>query len=435
VTIFLHNPQKINFWGKTVQDWVTGGKVASKLGYFRDIIKKYKIFIYCDNYGSSFPFNNFVKSRMFSSLVKYVEIYLWLIINNLNPFRVKVVFNRHRIRRSDILLSITHTYLDTRGEAANALLELDCKKLLYLSHYMFFPSVIAENIIRGDKSIKLFAENNLSKNSLFFKKYFPAYKEDVYTLPFLYQERFKKNVPFSSRNNKCLAIGSYQTIDIYASAFRNMYEYFKVDTFHPMRKSIYVNKDKIKRYIDCYISYINDDVRNVLSMVKSPSKNVFSKAYIKVHNYFIRNVMGSYTRRAYYNFDITRLYNQYKMIVVPEEVVDLPGISFVESMACGCAYFGIKSNMYKDIGLIDGVHYIAYDNNLDSLLDLIKYYQEHNDKLERIAENGYDFVTKNFSKNTVSERFVADLKNFQNALIKNENKADEIVFESSFWYR
>ena len=53
------------------------------------------------------------------------------------------------------------------------------------------------------------------------------------------------------------------------------------------------------------------------------------------------------------------------MFVVPEEANDLPGIGFVEGMACGSAYIGLDDGMYKDIGLIPRKHYITYDGTLE----------------------------------------------------------------------
>jgi len=431
--IILHNPQKINFFGKTVQDWITGGKVSSKLGYFQKYISKGKVIIYCDDSGSSLPVSFLRRSYVISKIINYIEIYLWLLINKLNPFKVEIFFDSRKIRKSDTLFSITHTYLDNENEGTQALINLDCIKMFYMSHYMFSSSIISKNVKKG-KSIFLVAENNLWKNSMFFKKYFPDYCKDVYVLPFSYQGRFKKSSPFLLRKNKCLAIGSVQTINIFNDSSRDMYDYFRVDTLHPMRKAIYINRSEIADYIDSCISHINEDTNQALSKLKNPSGNLLKKIYLKIRNYYISNVLGSYTRRAYYDFDIVKKYNEYRMFVVPEEIADLPGIGFVEGMACGCAYIGIKSNMYRDIGLVDGVHYIAYGNTLNSLVDAVKYYQNHNDELAHIAENGYNFVINNFSNEIVANRFLEDLETFsQNT--RNSSKINGSLLQSSFVFK
>ena len=94
-------------------------------------------------------------------------------------------------------------------------------------------------------------------------------------------------------------------------------------------------------------------------------------------------------------FDIVGLYNKYMMFVNPEEIIGLPGIGFVEGMACGCAYIGLDSSIYSDIGMKKGVHYIAYDGTLSDLCDKISYYQENEDELEEIAGNGKKFIRDN----------------------------------------
>jgi hypothetical protein len=98
------------------------------------------------------------------------------------------------------------------------------------------------------------------------------------------------------------------------------------------------------------------------------------------------------------------------MFIVPEEVIDLPAIGFVEGMACGSAYIGLKNSMYSDIGMLDGVHYIGYDGTLNDLLEKINYYKIHADELKIIAENGYNFVKNNLNPDLVMKGFFNSLK-------------------------
>ena len=106
-------------------------------------------------------------------------------------------------------------------------------------------------------------------------------------------------------------------------------------------------------------------------------------------------------------------FNDYKMFICPEEIIDLPAVGFVEGMACGSAFIGIKNSMYKDLGMIDKVNYIAYDGSFDDLMIKINYYQNHPIELEEIAENGRKFIEINFN----SEKVIKDLLNlFKNKL-------------------
>jgi hypothetical protein len=98
------------------------------------------------------------------------------------------------------------------------------------------------------------------------------------------------------------------------------------------------------------------------------------------------------------------------MFAVPEEICDLPAIGFVEGMACGTAYLGIRSPMYEDIGLVAGVHYIGYDGTVSDLMAKVSHYQEHPLEVERIAQEGYRCVRQQLSAQTVFGAFVERLR-------------------------
>jgi spore maturation protein CgeB len=128
-------------------------------------------------------------------------------------------------------------------------------------------------------------------------------------------------------------------------------------------------------------------------------------------------------------FNIVDEYNKYKMFVNAEEVIGLPGVGFVEGMACGTAYIGLKSPMYEDIGMRDGVHYIGYDGSLEDLCKKIAYYQNHGEKLERIAENGYAFVRETCNPDIVMRKFISFLEK------EVDRKKSKSCINSSLKYR
>ena len=104
-------------------------------------------------------------------------------------------------------------------------------------------------------------------------------------------------------------------------------------------------------------------------------------------------------------------FNSYKMCVVGEEILGIPGIGFVEGMACGCAYLGVDSPAYRDWGLIPGVHFIAYDGSKEDLRAKIEYYQkdENQEELEKIANTGCEYVRTHFNGEIVAEKLMHDL--------------------------
>ena len=109
------------------------------------------------------------------------------------------------------------------------------------------------------------------------------------------------------------------------------------------------------------------------------------------------------------SFDMVEKFNEYKFFACPEELVGMPGIGFVEGMACGTAYIGVKSNIYKSLGLIEGEHYIGYDGTFEDLIDKIHYCQNHADVVERIALNGMKYVREHYNEETVAENFFKEL--------------------------
>ena len=110
-------------------------------------------------------------------------------------------------------------------------------------------------------------------------------------------------------------------------------------------------------------------------------------------------------------------FNDYKMCIVGEEVLGVPGIGFVEGMACGCAYIGIDSPMYRDLGLIPGKHYITYDGSIEDLRRVIEYYQadDHQKELEDIAKTGCEYVRTHFNGDAAAEHLLEQLKTQQKA--------------------
>ena len=108
------------------------------------------------------------------------------------------------------------------------------------------------------------------------------------------------------------------------------------------------------------------------------------------------------------------------MHVVGEEILGIPGIGYVEGMACGSAYIGLDSPMYRDLGLIPGVHYIAYDGTKEGLRSIIEFWQrpENQAELEAIAKRGCDFVRTNFRGDKVASELLSSLKKEQKCWIK-----------------
>ena len=255
----------------------------------------------------------------------------------------------------------------------------------------------------------IFNEINLEKTSELFRKYYHLDLPWV-VHPFVYAERFKPIKPFAQRQNKAFAVGTitYKVHEEFLSVY-------KESCNQPSRKQIKDNPEFFKDTVDCYSSdYLEDDPGKKIL----PTDNAVVKLYKRIYN---RTHIGKQTK--YFSFDMVEKFNDYKMCIVGEEILGVPGIGFVEGMACGCAYIGLDSNMYRDFGLIPGEHYISYDGTIEDLRRVIRYYQapEHQEELERIAAAGCAYVRENFNGNAAAQNLLKQL-NEQHDLWKKKKE-------------
>lgn len=419
--IIIHNPHYLIWYGVPLFSFILRKHSVRKYAFFlRYLIKENIDFAVClDGTKTSLP-------RKLAKLMPLkMEFFLWALVNNINPFKLTIIRKLDELSSNDVFFSHVYDNFTLHGnpnvECAGLVSQLKktkAMKIFHLTHYMYDIDKLTRHC--ENAAIDYFVcENNLKKNSPFFNKYFEWYNKDVYVLPNAWQERFKNNIQFYKRKNKAVATGSitYEMSDLAFSSF------FKTNKVQPMRNAIYDNQAMLTDQIDCLIS----DIREGKKAKQKYTEDSFIVKLFKI----IYNTV-SIGQSKYYNFDIVQKYNEYKMFIVPEEVNNLPGISSIEGMACGCAYIGIRDPMYSDIGLEDGIHYIGYDGTLDDLMIKIEYYQGHQDELERIALQGYEYVRDKFSGSAVAKTFLNDLYNL--LVERNKLTADksEIIFRSSF---
>jgi len=403
--IILHNPHTDQWFKTTVNYFFTKTKSVNKYEFiFDELYSREKfVYVYIDKT------NCLVSGSIISLIRKYlppiIEFYIWIIINKLSPFRFKIIRNIEKLEYSDVLFSfiISHftnlsgKFDSSRKDLIDNFKKTKALKVVHLTHYGYNVSIGSKNT--KDSEIDLFvSENNLTKNSHFFKHYFFWYKKNVYNLPFIAKKRFENLNDFKNRKNKAIATGTL-TAPMPDSDFKY---FFKSDQLQPMRLKIYKNSSELKNYLDSFI-YKLDEKDNKIKIKNTDSliKKLFKKIY-----------WGFFSKqKKYFSFNIVEKYNEYKMFIVPEECIDLPGIGFVEGMACGSAFIGKKDLMYEDMGMIDGVHYIGYNGTLANLTEKIKYYQSHQEELENIARNGNQFIKNNLNEKVIFNNFIRFLEN------------------------
>lgn len=315
------------------------------------------------------------------------ELFSWCILNKISIQRIGFIFSKRKLAGKDALFimhygNLTYETVDVAGKGQ---LVADCLsgeriyKIVHLTHYVYCPRTGVNNLARLQPDL-LVAENDLKSNSGFFSHHFKKIACDFWCLPYIAAEKFIHSTDFGQRINKLLVTGSitYKMKDPEFLAF------FHGDELQPMRRQIYSQAANYTAQMDCFVSDLN------ASRTEAGSK-------------------GN-SQQAYYKKDIVALYNSYAMFAVPEEVCDLPAIGFVEGMACGAAYFGLDDPMYRDLGMVPGVHYVCYDGTVADLMNKVGFFQQHPEQLKQIAEAGCQFVNSHLRAAVVYDRFINELK-------------------------
>lgn len=324
------------------------------------------------------------------NIFKYAEFKKCLKKNSIDARKITVLKSISEIRPDDIVVAYRHHIEQLRG-----LEDVEAFKVVSMIHFWGRKDEAAE--FKKAKLDCLMSESNLQENSEIFRRYYD-FDGSWVVHPFVYGERFKNMKPFSERKTMCFSTGTvtYRDIPDFVDVYGDPCD-------QPLRKQIMTHKEELKGFVDCYNSDYNEDSSlKVVNDSDNELVSLYKKFYNKTH-------VGQ--QKKYYSFDMVEKFNEYKMCLVGEEVLGIPGIGYVEGMACGCAYIGLDSKMYTDVGLIPGVHYITYDGSIEDLKRVIKYYQmdEHQEELEKIAKAGCEYVRENFRGPVVAEKLLNNL--------------------------
>lgn len=377
---------------KTMNKFIYKQSAALKHKYLLDYLLNnpdYEVCTYINEHGFSMASDlNPVLMKILRSF-RFLEHHIIMNKNGLNSHKIRVLSNLSDIHQDDIVLA----YRGTSSTLYN-LDKLDAFCAISMIHFWGMRSESKQM-----KSISpniLFNEVDLKKHSEIFKRFYSWYDKDFIVHPFVFQSRFQNKKPFAERECKAFATGTI--------TYKNDSDFLEVygdACDQPTRKQIKDHAEELSEYIYCTSSdYVEDNVGKVINKSDNSFVSFFKKLYNKFHQ-------GQ--QKKYFSFDMVESFNNYKMCIVGEEILGIPGIGFVEGMACGCAYIGQNIGYYEDYGMQEGVHYIGYDGTLDDLKSKIRYYQmpEHQKELERIADAGYEFAQKHFS-GEVSAKMLMD---------------------------
>ncbi len=384
VFVNLHGNE---FLVKTLNKFIFKQSVAIKHKYFLDYLLSrddIEVCSYINKRGLSLSYTT--RNRFLQSF-RFLEHRIVMKKNGIPSRKVTVLKHENEIRHDDLVImyQLFGPQFDfaARPDAFIALSQL---------HFTVNQAPVMEKL---DPDL-MYNESNMQKRFIAFDEYFGWFHKQYLVIPFVFAERFKVVKPFAERQNKAVSVGTV-TYPEY------IVKYYGHNCLQPARKQVYDNAKELSPWVDCFNSdYLEDDKQ----MTVSKNDNAVVKIFKRLHAKFFTG-----HQKKYYSFDMVEKFNDYKMCVVGEEIIGLPGIGFVEGMASGCAYIGQTVGYYEDYGMKEGVHYIGYDGTLDDLKAKISYYQqpEHQDELERIATAGCEFVRSHFNGRAAAESLLNNL--------------------------
>lgn len=391
---------------KSASVYVFKFSAAVKHGYLMKYLlehPEYEICNYVNNRGFSWLRNNNDALMKFLNLFRFAENRKTMKVNGIDPKKITVLKKASEIKPDDLVILYNICSDNYRG--------MDGVRAFKALSMLHFHGVASESDVINKANVScLFGEVNLQKSCELYRRYYHVDKPWV-THPFVYAERFQNKVPFSERKNMAFATGT-----ITYKHHKEFVETYVDPCDQPTRKQIKDDPEFFKDTIFCTSSdYLEDDAGKKIN-----AKDCFPvKIYKKIYN---RTHVGK--QKKYYSFDMVEAFNSYKMCIVGEEILGIPGIGFVEGMACGCAYIGQDMPAYRDWGLIPGVHYITYDGTKEDLKRVIEYYQkdEHQAELEQIAKTGCEYVRMNFNGDAVAKSLLERLEVQQKIWLEQRGK-------------
>ena len=402
--IIFVNLHTNEFLVKTASKYIFKQSVAIKHRYLIDYLLNetdIEVCSYINRNGTSIAHNLPQPLMRILSACRFLES-KWVFRKNGLAGKIKIIKDPSDIRHDDIVM-IYQLFADQCSELA----KVDAFKVVSMLH--FHGSQSNSDAIRRCNPNMLIAESNLKKYSAIFQKYYSWYQKDILVHPFVFEERFQEKRQYGERKNRAFSTGTItykkhpEFIDVYGNPCDQ-----------PIRKYVKDHQEELKGMIDCYNSDYSEDANKKMEVTTKDNK-------------LMRLVKGFYYKffasqqKSYYSFNMVEKFNEYKMCLIGEEILGVPGIGFVEGMACGCAYIGHNIGYYEDYGLKEGIHYIGYDGTPEDLIDKVKYYQqpEHQKELECIAKEGCEYVRTYFNGSKAAETLVTRILDSQ--LMRNNN--------------
>ncbi len=319
-----------------------------------------------------------------------IEVVIWIRINELNG-RLLVHWSPDTIKDRSFLYLFSYKSCVGVFQQRRGAIEKFEKKLINLSHYFIRTEEKANNIA-SLQNVHLVADSDIRENP-YFQRFFPAGGR-IIVVPFAINGRFRASKPLSERAGICAATGSFHNLseEFPALYYRDFMDFYRSDTYHPVRKLLYFAKDEIASWLTCRISPYRE------MKVRAP---ILARAMTWLRL--------DIQQAQYFSFDIVTLYNNHKFAIVGEELSGCPAVGFFEAMACGCVMLGHQGSFYKGLGLEANVNYLTHDGTITGIRSVIEQTLNTPGRIEDISRAGLAYIAHRCVPSAVWDAFQYEL--------------------------
>lgn len=386
IFINLHGNE---FLVKTLNKIIFGQSVAIKHKYLLDYLldrEDIEVCSYINKRGLSLSYTT--RNPILQSF-RFIEHKIAMRKNGISKKKITVLKNESDIHPEDIVIAYSYygsCQLDFKRLP-------DATRVICQIHFGTQHSEVEKKFAPH----AMYNESDLQKYSGMWCRDLPWFNGKFITMPFVFEPRFQRINPFNQRKQKAVSVGTI-------TYMHNITDYYGDPCAQPARRNCRDLANERPEIID---SFNFDYLENKQNAKKKQSNNPI----IKIVQRLNAKLTGGH-QKQYYSFNMVEKLNSYKIAVVGEEIMGIPGIGFVEAMACGCAYIGQTTGYYEDYGMKEGIHYIGYDGSKKDLAAKIEYWMqpENQERLEQIADAGYNFVRTHFNKDVVAEGLLKQLQ-------------------------
>lgn len=359
---------------------------------FNELIKRndIEVLAYVTSKGSIFPMSLTIPFKHFIAKTECKYIF------KKNGFanKIKYIDSPDTVKEDDVVIGFIHSKGGTDHFS-----QFKCRRILHLNQFQCHSLKELKEVVPVANEYIL--ESNVFKENNYIMKANPSNTKNFHILPYIIAQRFTMTTPFNKRKRKAIATG---TLARFTEDKNDYIKYYGTPYLHKMRKIIYENKNKLSNVVDCYISPYQEKSKTIKCQNWPQPFRFMGRLYNLI---FAKPGQ----QKKYFSFNLVEKYNEYQIAIIPEEIAGIPAIGAFEAMACGCAFIGIDHSMYRDLGLIPGIHYISYNGTIEDLIKKIEYYQLHQNELEKIAKNGKDFIESIGRVNVVVNQFINIINN------------------------